>query len=347
MAGNSNLHDSIRNKQDEFYTQLPMIENELKHYRHHFKDKIVLCNCDDPYESSFFKYFALNFKLLGLKKLIATGYSTSQVIGKELNVWTGEETEVKARTPYVAYINDISDLNNDGRIDLEDVKILLTGKHNCKRRLKGDAQYPAGDFRSEECIKLLKQADIVCTNPPFSLFIPYILQLMEYKKDFLIVGRITNACYKDVLPLFLNGKVWLGKTDGHFWFKVPLDYEPKKTDYKQDETGQKWRRMGNICWFTTLDFDARHEDLILYKKYSPDKYPKYDNYDAIDVSEYKNIPCDYDGVMGVPVSFLAHWNPAQFDVLGSTRYHDGQDFADDINFINGKGKFSRILIKRK
>jgi hypothetical protein len=285
--------------------------------------------------------------VLGLKKLIATGYNTSPILGKELNVWTGEETDFPVKTPYVAYINDVSDLNNDGRIDLEDVKILLTSKHNCKRKLKGDSNYPAGDFRSEECIKLLQQADIVCTNPPFSLFIPYILQLVQYKKDFLIVGRITNAGYKDVLPLFLNGKLWLGYTNGHFWFKVPADYEPKKTDYKQDETGQKWRRMGNICWFTTLDFVERHEDLILYKKYSPDKYPKYDNYNAIDIGEYKDIPGDYYDVMGVPITFLAHWNPAQFEILGSTRYHDGQDFADDINFINGKGKFTRILVKRR
>lgn len=347
MAGNSNLHASARNKQDEFYTQLSMIENELKHYAEHFKDKVVFCNCDDPYESSFFKFFALNFNRLGIKKLLSTGYVTSPILGTELNLWTNEEDVISTRVPYATYINDVSDLNNDGRIDLEDVKILLTGKHNCRRRLKGDNRYPAGDFRSDESIKLLKQADIVVTNPPFSLFREYILQLVEFKKDFLVIGNMNNAAYKEILPLFLGGKLWLGRNSGHYWFKVPPDYEEKKTDYKQDETGQKWRRMGNICWFTTLDYPERHEDLLLYKRYSPIDYPHYDNYDAIDIRQTKDIPADYYGVMGVPITFLGKWNPAQFEILGSSRYHDEQEFADDINFINGKGKFTRILIRRR
>lgn len=347
MAGNSNLHDSFRNKQDEFYTQLPMIENELKYYTKHFKDKIVFCNCDDPYESSFFKYFALNFNRLGIKKLLSTGYVTSQIIGTELNLFSDDNEFFPARTTYATYINDISDLNNDGRIDLEDVKLLLSGKHNCRRKIYGDDKYPAGDFRSEESIKLLKQADIVVTNPPFSLFREYVLLLMEMKKDFLIIGNMNNAAYKEILPLFLGGKLWLGRNSGHYWFKVPSDYEEKKTDYKQDEDGQKWRRMGNICWFTTLDYPERHEDLLLYKHYTPEEYPRYDDYDAIDVRQTKDIPNDYYGIMGVPITFLGKWNPSQFAILGSSRYHDGQDFANDINFINGKCKFTRILIKRR
>ena len=333
MAGNSNLHDSIRNKQDEFYTQLSMIENELKHYIHHFKDKVVLCNCDDPFESNFFKYFALNFKFLGLKKLIATGYNTSPILGKELNVWTGEETDFPVKTPYVAYINDVSDLNNDGRIDLEDVKILLTSKHNCKRKLKGDSNYPAGDFRSEECLKLLRQADIVVTNPPFSLFREYLAQLIELKKKFLIIGRISATTYKEVFPYFENNKIWLGKNSGHFWFKVPDSYETKKTDFKIDETGQKWRRMGNICWFTNLDFEIHHENMILYKKYNKKDYPKYDNYDAINIDNVKDIPCDYDGIMGVPVTFFAKYCPEQFEILGCTQ-RGCHDLVPDIKKYN-------------
>lgn len=344
MPGNSNLHDSIRNKQDEFYTQISMIENELKYYKDHFRGKVVFCNCDDPYESNFFKYFALNFKRLGIKKLITTGYVTSPVLGKELNVWTGEEKDIPARTPYATYINDISDVNNDGRIDLEDVKILLTGKHNCRRKLKGDDEYPAGDFRSTECLKLLKQADIVVTNPPFSLFRQYFSLLMEYNKKFVIIGNLNNTTYSEVTPTIVNGTVWVGQHSGHYWFKVPPDYEEKKTDYKQDETGQKWRRMGNICWFTNLDFEARHEDMILYKSYSPDKYSKYDNYDAIHIEEVKDIPCDYMGVMGVPVSFFPKHNPAQFEILGIDK-----ELTSDHSRgkINGKTKYARFFIKRK
>ena len=333
MAGNSNLHDSIRNKQDEFYTQLSMIENELKYYKDHFKGKVILCNCDDPYESNFFKYFALNFRRLGIKKLITTGYVTSPVLGKELNVWTGEEKDIPARTPYASYINDISDINNDGRIDLEDVKILLTGKYNCRRKLKGDKKYPAGDFRSEECLKLLRQADIVVTNPPFSLFREYLAQLIELKKNFLIIGRISATTYKEVFPYFENNKIWLGKNSGHFWFKVPDSYETKKTDFKIDETGQKWRRMGNICWFTNLDFEIRHENMILYKKYNKKDYPKYDNYDAINIDNVKDIPCDYDGIMGVPVTFFAKYCPEQFEILGCTQ-RGCHDLVPDIKKYN-------------
>ena len=347
MAGNSNLHDSIRNRQDEFYTQLSMVENELKYYKDHFKGKVVLCNCDDPYESAFFKYFALNFNRLGIKKLISTGYVTSPILGRELDVWSGEETPIPSRIPYAAYINDVSDMNNDGRIDLEDVKILLTGKHNCKRKLKGDDTYPAGDFRSDECVKLLMQADIVVTNPPFSLFREYIAQLMEYGKKFLIIGNQNNAAFKEVIPFFLRGELWLGRNSGHYWFKVPPTYEVKPTDFKIDEAGQKWRRMGNICWFTNLDYPERHEDLILYKKYSPDAYPKYDTYDAIDIKQTKDIPCDYDGVMGVPISFLSKWNPNQFDVLGVDRYmEDNPKFGHRFK-INGKETYARVMIKRR
>lgn len=347
MAGNSNLHDSMKQKQDEFYTQLPMIENELRHYKEHFKDKIILCNCDDPFESDFFKYFALNFRRLGIKKLLATGYSTSPIIGKELNVWTGEETEIKARTPYSAYINEMGDLNHDGRIDLEDVKIILKEKKNCRRRLYGDDEYPAGDFRSKECIKLLKQADIVVTNPPFSMFREYFSTLINFKKKFLIIGNMNDITFTGILPHFIEKDVWLGASSGHFWFKVPDTYENKKTDFKIDEKGQKWRRMGNICWYTNLDYPERHENMILYKKYDPNVYPFYDGTNIIDVNMTKNIPMDFDGIMGIPVSGADKIHPEQFDFVGKIDSGpiDGYNLANPV--INGKVGYKRIAIKRR
>ena len=204
-----------------------------------------------------------------------------------------------------------------------------------------------GDFRSPECVELLKEADIIVTNPPFSLFREYVAQLMEYEKQFIIVGNQNAITYREILPLIMNNRVWLGYNSGHFWFRVPDYYEEKKTDFKIDENGAKWRRMGNICWFTNIDIEKRHENMILYKNYNPVDYPKYDNYDCIEVSKTANIPCDYYGVMGVPITFMDKYNPDQFEILGDSRYHDGQDFSDDINIINGKGLYRRLLIKRK
>ena len=335
MAGNRNLQDSYKNKQDEFYTNISLIERELKHYRQHFKDKIILCNCDDPYESEFFKYFAMNFNVLGLKKLITTCYDGSPIAQQELSF-----SENINKKSYKLELNEVKDWNGDGRVDLLDVEYYL--KNNEVPTLKGN-----GDFRNEECISLLKEADIVVTNPPFSLFREYVAQLIKYEKKFLIIGNMNAITYKEIFPLFMSNKIWLGYNSGHFWFKVPDYYEEKKTDFKIDEEGKKWRRMGNICWFTNLDIAKRHEDLVLYKNYTPDKYPKYDNYDSIEVSKTAEIPCDYFGVMGVPITFMDRHNPDQFEILGSSRYHDGQDFADDINFVKGKQLYTRILIRRK
>lgn len=309
MAGNSNLHMSRNDKADEFYTQLSLVESELKHYRHHFKDKIVLCNCDDPYESNFFKYFAMNFNALGLKKLITTCYATSPVTGNEFQYYvdnggqlsfiTSENNapvqDENGRKPYKVEITEVTDENGDGRIDLADVEFLMRNKKNTMALLDGD-----GDFRSPECVELLKEADIVVTNPPFSLFRDYVALLMQYNKQFAIIGNQNAITYREVLPLIRDSKVWLGYNNGHFWFKVPDSYEEKKTDFKIDENGQKWRRMGNICWFTNLDIEKRHEDMTLFRTYSPEVYPKYDNYDAIEVNRTVDIPCDYYGIMGVP-----------------------------------------------
>jgi len=345
VAGNSNLHNSRADKADEFYTQLSLIESELKHYKGHFKGKVVLCNCDDPFESNFFKYFAINFNSLGLKKLIATCYATSPIVYTQLDLF-GTETVVSKeeirKIPYKIEITEVADENQDGRIDLADVEYLLQNQKNALTLLQGD-----GDFRSPECVVLLKEADIVVTNPPFSLFREYVAQLMEHKKAFLIVGNQNAVTYREILPLIRDNDVWLGYNNGHFWFAVPETYEVKATDFKIDENGQKWRRMGNICFFTNLDIKKRHEDMTLFREYSPDIYPKYDNYDAIEVSRTADIPCDYYSVMGVPITFMQYYNPNQFEILGDSRYHDGQNYSDDINVIKGKTLYRRILIRRR
>ena len=336
MAGNSNLHDSARNKQDEFYTQLSLVENELKHYRHHFRDKIVLCNCDDPYESNFFKYFAMNFNALGLKKLITTCYATSPVVGEEFQYYIDNggqisfvQTEINTpmqriskHRPYKVEITAVLDENGDGRIDLSDVEYLMRNEKNTMTLLNGD-----GDFRSPECVELLKQADIVVTNPPFSLFREYISLLEEHQKKYAIIGNMNAVTYKEIFPMIAENKLWLGYNSGHFWFKVPNSYEEKKTDFKIDELGQKWRRMGNICWFTNLDIDKRHEVMPLFRNYSPDKYPQYDNYNAINVDRTADIPCDYFGVMGVPITFLSQYNPEQFEIVAFRKGNDGKDLV--------------------
>jgi len=342
MAGNSNLHDSSRNKQDEFYTNLQLIEDELDNYRAHFTGKRVLCNCDDPYESNFFKYFAMNFNSLGLKSLTATCYATSPVVFTQLDLFgKGEivkrKNAPKRKTPYKIVITEVKDENGDGRVDLADVEWLIKNKKNVLTKLKGD-----GDFRSAECVALLKEADIVVTNPPFSLFREYMSLLMEHEKKFLIVGNMNAVTYKEIFALIKENKVWLGNKSGHFWFMVPSHYEAKATDFKIDENGQKWRRMGNICWFTNLDFPKRHEKMLLWKHYTPEKYPKYDNYDAIEVSKTADIPCDWDGYIGVPITFMVQYNPEQFDIVRFRKGDDGNDFM-----INGKPTYFRIIIRRK
>ena len=335
MAGNSNLHDSARNKQDEFYTQLSLIEKELKHYRSFFAGKTVLCNCDDPYESNFFKYFAMNFNTLGLKKLVTTCYATSPVVGDEFEYYVDNAGQLafvpdtdttplvcSTRRPYRVEITEVTDENHDGRADLADVEYLMRNRKNTMTLLNGD-----GDFRSPECVELLREADVVVTNPPFSLFREYIALLEEYRKYFIIIGNMNAVTYKEIFPMIAENRLWLGYNSGHFWFKVPDSYEIKKTDFKIDEYGQKWRRMGNICWFTNVDIEKRHENMPLFRNYSPELYPKYDNYDAINVDRTVDIPCDYYGVMGVPITFLSQYNPDQFEIVAFRKGTDGKDLV--------------------
>lgn len=317
-ASNKNLRKADSSKKDEFYTQLSYIEKELANYKYHFKNKVVFCNCDDPEESNFWNFFALNFEHLGLKKLVSTHYE-------------------KEKPSYKLEI--IKDTNKDGKINkLDTIKTML--KQN-------------GDFRSPECIEILKEADIVVTNPPFSLFREYVAQLFEYKKKFIIIGNLNAITYKEIFKLIKEDKIWLGATlDGrNIWFRIPDTYEK----YHKIEDGIKYAFVASTVWFTNLDYKKRHEDFILYKAYSGNEsdYPKYDNYNAINVDKTKDIPIDYKGAIGVPITFLNKYNPDQFEILdglnrysilsGPTKETQGKYLAQ----VNGKPCYVRIVIKNK
>ncbi len=323
-------------KEDEFYTQMSDIERELQHYWQHFRGKTILCNCDDPYESNFFKYFALRFNQLGLKKLICTCYNGSPVQGDELMIDWGDFTDEPKKIAYKVEITDVRDMNGDGAVDLSDVQYLLQNDKNVLSILK------TGDFRDPECIELLKEADIVVTNPPFSLFREYIGQLMAYEKKFLIIGNQNAITYKEVFHFLKDNKIWLGYKSGDMSFRVPEHFKPRATRYWQDETGQKWRSMGNICWYTNLDHNKRHEFIDLVCHYSPENYPMYDNYNGIEVNRTANIPYDYSGTMGVPITFLDKYNPEQFEIIKFRKGDDDKDLS-----INGKTPYFRILIRNK
>jgi hypothetical protein len=303
---NKGLANARRDKQDEFYTQLTDIEKEMKHYKEQLKGKVVFCNCDDPQESAFWKYFSLNFEKLELKKLISTHYVT-----------TGKSYKLEMR--------------KGGELSLP-----LPLDEN-------------GDFRSQECIELLKEADIVVTNPPFSLFREYVNQLIEFNKSFIIIGNMNAITYKEIFSLLQKDKLWLGCSihSGDREFRVPDHYPLNAAGFRVDKDGTKYIRIKGVRWFTNLDFKERHEDLVLYKQYTPEEYPKYDNYDAINVDKTKDIPVDYFGVMGVPITFMDKYNPEQFEIISDSRYHDGQNFSDDINVINGKTLYRRLLIRKR
>ena len=320
MAGNKNLQAANKAKKDEFYTQLCDIENELRHYREHFRGKTVLCNCDDPRVSNFFHYFAYNFEQLGLKRLITTCYKNQNA-----DLFSRNDQE---QAIWLEYLGD----RNGSRVpDAEEIGI---------RPLHGD-----GDFRSHECIELLKQADIVVTNPPFSLFREYVAQLVKYEKKFLIIGNMNAITYKDCFKLIKENQMWLGASihSGDREFGVPSDYPLHAAGCRIDENGNKFIRVKGVRWFTNLDYKERHEDIVLYKKYTPEEYPKYDNYDAINVNKALEIPCNYDGVMGVPITFLDKYNPEQFEIIGNE--YD-LNIPKGRGYINGKRMYSRIFIKK-
>lgn len=310
---NKVMSNAKRNKKDEFYTQLTDIEHELYHYWDHLRGKVIYCNCDDAKTSKFFFYFSRQFEHLGLKKLITTSYNPN------------------GHGSVLIYEGD----KNGNRI-VDDSEIIT-------KELEGN-----GDFRSPECVELLKEADIVITNPPFSLFREYVAQLIEYNKKFLIIGNINAITYKEIFPLIKDNKMWVGyKFNGKAMeFIVPDDYELKGSVCGVLENGKKYVGVGGTCWFTNLDTKKRHEDIILWKKYTPKEFPKYDNYDAINVDKTLEIPCDYDGVMGVPISFIDKYNPSQFKIIAqmANTHIDENNFG--YPFINGKKKYARILIQK-
>lgn len=356
-----NLKKATKNKADEFYTQMEDIQKEVILYKEYFKNKVVLCNCDDPYESHFFKYFALNFNKLGLKKLITTCYAGSPIITEQLSLFDVKGLVIKkgeSKKPYKIEIVEVEDSNGDGAVDLSDVKYLIKNKKNVLTLLNSD-----GDFRSKECIELLKESDIVVTNPPFSLFREYVAQLMKYDKKFLIIGNQNAISYKEIFPLLKNNNMWLGITmnGSNRYFRVPDSYQLTETTGKI-ENGVKYAFVKGVRWFTNLDNKQRNEKIILYKKYSPEEYAKYDNYDAIDVSHVTDIPKDYFGVMGVPITFLGKYNPNQFKILllvaGNTRATADKKILEKLNYIpmredrggcpliNGIRQYARIFIQR-
>ena len=335
-------------KKDEFYTQLDDIAKELKFYKPYFKDKVVFCNCDDPYESNFFKYFALNFNALGLRKLIATCYNGSPVSGNELLLDFGETVDDPKKIAYKVEISEGTDVNGDGAINLTDIQYLMQNDKNVISILQGN-----GDFRSPECVELLKQADIVVTNPPFSLFREYLAQLDQYNKQFIIIGNTNALTYKVTFTMFQADEIRTGYTNFNvgMFFEIPDSYEK----YHHIDQGKKVARVSTSCWFTNLPVSRHKEDIILYKHYTPEEYPHYDNYDAINVKTYTDIPCDYDGVMGVPITFLDKYNPEQFEILGATE-SEGKGFSNGLwiessgiaqALVHGERVYKRIFIRKK
>ena len=335
-------------KKDEFYTQLDDIAKELKYYKPYFKDKVVFCNCDDPYESNFFKYFALNFNALGLRKLIATCYNGSPVSGNELTIDFGDPTPKIEKVAYKVEITEVKDMNNDGAVNLLDIQYILRHVNGVISKLQKN-----GDFRSPECLELLKEADIVVTNPPFSLFRDYLAQLDQYNKQFVIVGNTNALKYKITFKMFQENRIRTGYTNFNvgMYFEVPASYEK----FHHLENGKKMARVSTSCWFTNLPVKRHTDFLDLYKHYTPEAYPKYDNYDAINVNTYTDIPCDYEGVMGVPITFLDKYNPEQFEIIWTTdRGGDGylEQYKKpwdryDAPVLQGKGLYTRVLIRKK
>lgn len=323
-AKNSNLHAAKRGKNDEFYTQLSDIERELQHYTAHFKDKVVHCNCDDPRISNFFHYFSYNFERLGLKKLIATCYKN-----QHSDLFSKNDSE---QAVYLIYEGD-KDGNRVPSPDEIEVNPL-----------QGD-----GDFRSAECIELLKQADIVVTNPPFSLFREYVAQLVEHEKKFIIIGNKNAITYKEIFPLIKDNKMWVGVTPMGTDMLFDLTPEYAQKIVAEKKSGSSYRMVDGVpkgraqaCWFTNLEHKKRHEELILWKTYTPEEYPHYDNYNGVNVDKVANIPIDYDGAMGVPITFLDKYNPEQFEIVKFRKGDDDKDLS-----VNGECPFFRMVIKHK
>lgn len=350
---NATLNHAFIVKKDEFYTQYEDVAKELVKHRDHLRGKAVLCNCDDPFESAFFRFFVLHFDKFELARLTSTCYAGSPMAGQEYPL----EGTTGAYKAVVTEIPDETLLRPDGSLDLQ---ALFAMPGNSLEHLAGD-----GDFRSEECEALLREADIVATNPPFSLFRDYIGLLELHQKDFIILGNMNAATYREVFPLFRDNKVWYGETirSGDRKFYVPDSYPLNAAGCGVDDRGRRFIRVKGVRWFTNLDTRRRHEPLILTHRYTPSKYLRYENYDAIDVSRTQDIPVDYDGVIGVPITFLDKYSPDQFDIImlanGNARTNVARDTLEEVGYrpnpedrggvgiINGRRVYARILIRRK
>lgn len=359
MANNNSykqLNKAKKDKKDEFYTRIEDISLELKNYRDEFKGKVILCNCDDPYESNFFKYFAMNFNFLGLKKLIATCYGTSPISYTQLSLFDEPEfiAEEPGKPAYKVVITEVTDVDGSGSTDLSDVKYLIENDSNVLTRLEGD-----GDFASPECLALLDEADIVVTNPPFSKYIPFFKMLMDHKKKFLLICNTLSLGYKEIFPYFMKDEVRTGYTNFNtgMFFEVPDSYD----DYHHidETTGKKMARVSGSCWITNLPVTNHNDELICVKEYHEEDYIKYDNLDAIHVETYTDIPKDYDGLIGVPLTFLDKFNPNQFEIVGigsgnlakeigvTKNYRGRTDLAYHLPDGTNKCAFGRVIIRRR
>lgn len=339
MADNAILQAAKNLKDDEFYTTYESIVEELSHYIPHFKNKTVFCNCDDPYESNFCKYFLKNFNVLGLKRLICTSFQGSKVVGTTSKLYDDNNNIIKQGRGYILDVNCISDgvkEFSDEYIEkwLNDIRPI--------KKLKGN-----GDFRSEECLKYMEESDVIVTNPPFSLFKELVSLIIRYNKKFLLIGNQNALTYKEIFPLIQNNEAWVGYRFGDMKFRVPSDSAPRKTRFWIDKTGQKWRSLGNAMWLTNLDIDKRYRKLELTKKYIPNEYPTFDNFDAINVRRVIDIPKDYPGIMGVPITIINKYNSEQFKLIGEANHGSDNEFDLFKPLINGKYIFKRILIKNK
>lgn len=348
MNGNSILNNAkySSNNTDEWYTTYETIAEEIEYYEKQFKDKIILCNCDDPFESNFCYFFLKNFNKLQLKKLICTSYAGSKIdqikenIQMSLDMFFDNGDSVMVGQGYVLAISKVPG-KKDEEVSDETIKKILSQKGTVKK-LKGN-----GDFRTEECIKYLKECDICCTNPPFSLFTDLFSLIVKYEKQFLLIGNQNAITYKEIFPYIKENKVWVGYRFGDMAFRVPMDTKPRNTRFWIDETGQKWRSLGNAMWLTNIDIPRKYKKLELTQHYKPELYPKYDNFDGINVKKVADIPVDYDGVMGVPITYIKYHNDSQFEIIGEANHGSDNEFDLFKPKVNGKELFKRILIRRK
>lgn len=336
---NSNLQAAKNLRDDEFYTDYQTVSKELAHYERHFADKTVLCNCDDPFESNFCKYFLRNFNRLKLKRLLCTSYQASKVVATQLPLFDADGEPVISGQGYVLDVSYIAESCDE--LSEEFIENWLKETRNI-RKLKGN-----GDFRSKECLAYLKEADMVVTNPPFSLFKELVSLLEKYKKKYLLIGNQNALTYKEIFPLIQKNLAWTGYQFGDMKFMVPADSEPRATRYWEDENGQKWRSLGNAMWLTNLDNDRRHQFLDLSCSYSAENYPKYDNFDAINVKRVQDIPKDYPGIMGVPITIIHKYNSEQFEIVGEANHGSDNEYDLFKPTIDGKQLFKRILIRNK